>query len=467
MAIISGISSNFDLDTQSPQGLSVFTAASPNSTVIECAFSVVTDVNFSHFEIWYGENESDVQNKTGTALVWDDGDDANLTNPFIGSTDITVVTPGTTYYMSIFAFDDYGNETVRVDTAAPVTVYIQAQTELDGEILVYDVVTTHSDAFVKVFEENPNHYFGLILIYDDAETYSDGSVHIGHDFTNHADGQLSINELIIRLLDGFIYVVDTVQIDYDGQVSVVGDGLTRFDGLTIVFTDTIAQFDGSIEVEMKIHFNGQVAVVKVVTDSFDGLMMVANARTEYFSGLLSIGFVVSFDAKLNLRDPYSPFLRDVVPIQGSTLIPVDSTITFTIADNESGVNLDTVRLSLIVDKEEILVFDGSNPRSYPFVAYSGDLSAYHFSFGPSVLNNSMNFPYEKKLYIKVRVEDFGGNEFGTIYFLTTARNPILRATEGAIVWETEEHFKFNLEYGTNVPQRTNLVVQNDRLCLAD
>jgi hypothetical protein len=103
-------SANFEVDNLNPSGLTALTAGTSNTTTQVLNWSAVTETNFNNYEIWYGENQSDVQNRTGTALEWDNIDDANLTNIATTTTTITGLSESTAYYYKIWALDDYGNE---------------------------------------------------------------------------------------------------------------------------------------------------------------------------------------------------------------------------------------------------------------------------------------------------------------------------------------------------------------------
>ena len=101
-------SANFSVDNQAPTGLGSF-ASSNDTTSVGLTWTAATDTNFDHYEIWYGTNQSDVQNRTGTATEWDNTDDADLATATTADTTITSLS-ATQYYFKIWAIDDYGNE---------------------------------------------------------------------------------------------------------------------------------------------------------------------------------------------------------------------------------------------------------------------------------------------------------------------------------------------------------------------
>ncbi len=102
-----GTSSNFVLDVVSPSGLTEISYGDFSLGNIVLSWSAVTETNFSHYELWHGSSQTDVQNRNGAASEWDNDNDSDLTTAATTSTSITV-DPRNKYY-KIFAIDDYGN----------------------------------------------------------------------------------------------------------------------------------------------------------------------------------------------------------------------------------------------------------------------------------------------------------------------------------------------------------------------
>jgi hypothetical protein len=70
----------------------------------------VTDINLNNYEIWHGTNQSDVNNRTSSALKWSTTDDSGLSNILTISTVITGIPTDGDYFVKIFAVDDYNHE---------------------------------------------------------------------------------------------------------------------------------------------------------------------------------------------------------------------------------------------------------------------------------------------------------------------------------------------------------------------
>jgi len=529
MGTLSQTSGNFNLDTLAPQAIANLSVAIGGPSSIDCTWVAATDTNFDHYEIWWGPDQNDVQNRTGTATEWDDGDDGNLGNIATTSTTVVGVTPGVEQYFSIFAIDIF-QQTTRVDASGTiriVSVGESADFDLDtlapqglSSLAVVAASSSSVDCtFDATTDANFNHYeiwygtnqgevqgrTGGAVEWDDTD---DGNLAVITTTTTTITSGLTPGNAYyfsIWAVDNFgnestrIDTVGSVQIFYEGSDEFDGDfhvgheGFPQFDGTLLVYTNITVSFDGVFEVEAIVRFSGQVDVAHDAFTQFDGKVILFATVAAEFMGRLKIDFQVMFAGRFDLRDPYSPYLDSADPAPNSLLVPVDSTVTLVLADDESGVDLSKVRLTLTVGKQEHLIFDGQNPLAYPAVQVnenlisstssltvgaqtfsaqpaaqtSAGLSSYTFIFTANVLDGAVNFPYNEQMFITIRGEDFGGNEFGTTYRLTTARNPIPSKSQGRIIWEENEHFMYNLEYGLNVPQRVNLVVENDHLCLAD
>ncbi|PJB89016.1 hypothetical protein CO082_02480, partial [Candidatus Peregrinibacteria bacterium CG_4_9_14_0_8_um_filter_44_15] len=102
-------SSTFIIDNSAPTGLGSFQSTANTSTTIALSWDAASDTNFNHYEIWYGTNQSDVENRTGTASEWDNSNDGNLSTAGTTTTTITGLMGGSTYYLRIWAIDGYGN----------------------------------------------------------------------------------------------------------------------------------------------------------------------------------------------------------------------------------------------------------------------------------------------------------------------------------------------------------------------
>ncbi|MBU0686673.1 MAG: DNRLRE domain-containing protein [Candidatus Margulisbacteria bacterium] len=111
-------SETFSVDDCVPLGLANFAASLHTQTSITWGWTAVTlEANFNHYEIWYGTNQSDVLNRTGSAAEWDQDNDANLAVMSAHSTQIGGLTEGLTYFAKIWAVDDFGNESTTTESS--------------------------------------------------------------------------------------------------------------------------------------------------------------------------------------------------------------------------------------------------------------------------------------------------------------------------------------------------------------
>jgi len=112
-------SANVLLDNAHPSGLSTLTRGAVAWNSLTPTWDIAVDSHFDHYELWYGQTQSDVDSRTGTAREWDNSDDSNLATAATSATTITGLSPLTHYFVKLFAVDSYANEStlVSVDMA--------------------------------------------------------------------------------------------------------------------------------------------------------------------------------------------------------------------------------------------------------------------------------------------------------------------------------------------------------------
>ncbi|MCM8824475.1 MAG: hypothetical protein NC822_07390, partial [Candidatus Omnitrophica bacterium] len=123
----------FNIDNLDPQGLNNLQLLARRSR-IQCNWTAVTTEHSwslgAHYEIWYGTNQAEVESRSGTAQEWDNNDDPNLSLMTTNQTTITGLLPQTTYFLKIWAVDDFGNEvslpTQQIATLGDGTITISA-----------------------------------------------------------------------------------------------------------------------------------------------------------------------------------------------------------------------------------------------------------------------------------------------------------------------------------------------------
>jgi len=113
---------NYVIDAIAPTGLTALTAGATGDTTQVLNWTAVTETSFDHYEIWFGTVQADVQGRTGTAIEWDDTDDAVLITESTTSTTINGLSSSTTYYFKVFAVDNAGNEETVTDIITTTTL---------------------------------------------------------------------------------------------------------------------------------------------------------------------------------------------------------------------------------------------------------------------------------------------------------------------------------------------------------
>ncbi|MFA6410690.1 MAG: Ig-like domain-containing protein [Candidatus Buchananbacteria bacterium] len=103
-------STDFTVDTAAPLGLVALTKFTSTATSATLTWAANTDAHFNHYELWHGTSQSDIENRTGSAIKWSTVDDANLNNPLTISTVISGIDLSDNYFVKIWAIDDFGNE---------------------------------------------------------------------------------------------------------------------------------------------------------------------------------------------------------------------------------------------------------------------------------------------------------------------------------------------------------------------
>ncbi|MBI2475072.1 exo-alpha-sialidase [Candidatus Uhrbacteria bacterium] len=109
------VSTDFAVDTMDPIGLATFGKFLSTSTSVTMNWGSVVDTNFDHYELWYGNNQTDVQNRSGSALIWSVDDDSDLDNSLTASTTITGITLEADLFVKIWAVDSFGHEITAQD----------------------------------------------------------------------------------------------------------------------------------------------------------------------------------------------------------------------------------------------------------------------------------------------------------------------------------------------------------------
>jgi len=119
-------------DTQSPTGMDALWLVSVSSGSATVGWNGASDehwtfVGAGHYEIWFGKNLTDVQDRTGTASEWDENDDSGLASSSTVSTTLTGLDLASNiYYFKIWAVDDFGNEAT--------TLYVTGDAVADSRV---------------------------------------------------------------------------------------------------------------------------------------------------------------------------------------------------------------------------------------------------------------------------------------------------------------------------------------------
>jgi len=111
-------SSSFLLDNLDPVGLTSLSVGSITCSSVTLHWSSTVENNFDHYEIWYGENLNEVQNRAG--MVYQ----IIINNQSVTTSVISGLSPLTTYYFKIWAMDVFGNEETVPYTAGTTQILL-------------------------------------------------------------------------------------------------------------------------------------------------------------------------------------------------------------------------------------------------------------------------------------------------------------------------------------------------------
>ena len=110
------------VDNVAPVGLDLLEGVAASSASITWGWTPVSaESHFAGYSLWYGTNESEVRDRTGSAAVWEADDDAALSEVATVTTTVTGLQRGTVYNAQIWARDRFGNE-----SNAPATRFLSA-----------------------------------------------------------------------------------------------------------------------------------------------------------------------------------------------------------------------------------------------------------------------------------------------------------------------------------------------------
>jgi len=154
-----------------------------------------------------------------------------------------------------------------------------------------------------------------------------------------------------------------------------------------------------------------------------------------------------------IPDTEPPYVADQNPSNGAENIPVNSNISFHIKDDETGVDVSSV----IISVEDETVYDGANPAAFPHTSVTGNQFDYTFTHNPPG-----NFGYSQQIEIVVNALDLAHNpnilpihhfsfitEPDLVAPLTSGHQPAKGSTNVASDTEISMHILDN-ETGVNI-----------------
>jgi len=188
-------STAFIVDAVAPTSPGSFAKVGGTGTTADTTWVVSVERHFNHYEIWYGTNQTDVNNRSGTALEWDNSDDVNLATRISTGTTITGLTPGATYYTKICALDNYG-----YTTCGTVISFVTNQVPTVSTVIAVQSSLGDSDVTISFIMDDPDNddtlQAKIEYSLDGGGTWLDPSLSISGSETSASYGDPSINNAV-------------------------------------------------------------------------------------------------------------------------------------------------------------------------------------------------------------------------------------------------------------------------------
>jgi len=250
----------FLVDNLAPDGTNSFGVGTTGITTMQLLWGAPTENHFGHYEIWYGTSQTDVENRNGTALEWDDLNDENLLSLETTSTTVTGLAPETVYFFRIWAVDAFGNEEyggevgviTNVDNTRPgasVPGYLGQATNGSGYVnFVVDLADADNNSLKLKVEYSDNdgenwHDPDLVSV-----TASTGSP----DLNNAENYQIGSNTPISTL------AANTLIITWDTKSSDNGNGSlddTALESVRVRVTPNDSLMDGESQISLNFPYD--------------------------------------------------------------------------------------------------------------------------------------------------------------------------------------------------------------------
>ncbi|MFA6436067.1 MAG: hypothetical protein WCW30_02950, partial [Candidatus Gracilibacteria bacterium] len=154
------VSDGFVMDYAEPVGMADFVLTTSGANFMGVWTPVLSESHFSHYEMWVGLSAEEVLARAGSAMEWDENDDAAMSVLGLGSTIVEGAEPiaGNTYYAGLWAVDIYGNESAPLTSTLSIplpTVPVEDEDEAPVDDEEETPVEDEEETPVEDEEETP------------------------------------------------------------------------------------------------------------------------------------------------------------------------------------------------------------------------------------------------------------------------------------------------------------------------
>lgn len=186
--------------------------------------------------------------------------------------------------------------------------------------------------------------------------------------------------------------------NYADNIALPAEGIIRLTGFSFGYTYNSGSdygVFGSIVFKSKPGVKSTAMTIEYVAGStIDSNIAEHGTSNDLLNGTVNGAY--TFTAGSCVKDTAPPYVADVSPAPGATGVPLNSNINFRIKDNQEGVDLSSLKIT-------VNGLEYANSSAVPFT-YSGDKLNYSVTVNPA-----KDFVKDSPVIVKIEAKDLVGN----------------------------------------------------------